>query len=668
MKFCIILSGFLIRLNQRGIMQSKPVNYFLVVLYIILVIFIIIYSLFALFSVRIIKIAPADAAEDISLDAEIKINFSSPINRNVLIPSIEPEIPGEWHYQDPFLKKHLFRTLVFKPQEIFHPKTKYKIKLQDIEGIFKVNRFSDEFSFTTQDLPRVVSAETEDSQKIRVKLSRANPDLVDFDFEITPKVSFTKELSSNKEEYILSLKQELLPNSDYVFRAFSFFEIKDKETGEVVFSKDLDLFESILNPDGDLEKLTLGNSSLDHFIPPALAATSPPKIISYSPRGINKIITSKIKIGFSRPMDRASVENNFYTVPKVAGDFGWSEDKKTITFTPQKNLSYGVLYKVVVRMYAKDIYGNRLSYSRNFLYSFQTFGRVKAKIYPRHGSQGVSVRSYIKVYFNQPVDQESAQKHFHTKPNLNGKFSFASGNTRMYFVPNYPKYYRFSYGKTYQAYLSPGIKSVYGLDSNKSFSTIFTSQVRTRHLRVPLDFQDHPLSCEAAALRMALAYKGKWVGEKSIMNRVGIDWRPRNGNHWADPNRIFTGSLYGKQNRTGYGVYWNPIARAARAWRPNSKAYCGMSISRLVTEVYKGNPVVVWGVYGNGYPDGWYSWADRPIYAWKGEHARTVVGFIGGNNPRKIIINDPYAGKLYWPTSRFLRDWNKFGRCGIVVR
>jgi uncharacterized protein YvpB len=653
--------------SKGGIMKSQPANYFLIVLYIILVVFLIIFSWLTLFSVRIIKIAPADGAEDISLDAEIKINFSGPINRNVLIPSIEPEIPGEWHYQDSLLKKHFFSTLVFEPQEIFQPKTKYKIKLQDIEGIFKINRFSDEFSFTTQDLPRVIGVETEDSHKIRVKLSRANLDLVDFDFEITPKVGFTKELSSSKEEYILSLKQELLPNIDYVFRAFGFFEIKDKETGEVIFSKDLELFESEVSANYDTEKLSF-ERNLNHFVSSAKAATSPPKIISYSPRGINKKITSKIKVGFSRPMNKNSVESNFYTSPRIAGGFSWSEDGRTVTFTPQENLSYGTLYKVVLRIYAKDIYGKRLPYSRHFLYYFQTFGRVKARIYPRYGALGVSVRSYIKVYFDQPVDPESAQEHFYTKPYLDGKFSFSPGNTSMYFVPNYPNYYRFSYGKTYRAYLSPGIKSVYGLDSNKSFSTKFTTQVRTRHLRVPLDFQDYPLSCEAAALRMALAYKGKWVGEKGIMNRVGIDWRPRNGNRWADPSRIFVGSLYGKQNRTGYGVYWKPIGRAARVWRPNSKAYCGMSINQLVTEVYRGNPVVVWGVYGNGYPDGWYSWGGRWIAAWKGEHARTVVGFIGSKNPRKIILNDPYAGKLYWSTSRFLANWNKFGRCGVVVR
>lgn len=637
-------------------------------LYFLMIFILLIFCFYFLTIPNIIKISPSSGSQDVALDSEIKIYFTGPVNRNVLIPSIEPDIPGEWRYEDSFLRKHLFKTLIFYPQENFQPQKKYTIKLQDVEGILKFSRKNYQITFTTQDLPKIISVEAEDSHKIKVKLSRSNPGLVDFDFEITPKIGFVKELSSNQKEYILSLNQELLPHMSYNFKAFGFFEIKDKETGEIIFSKDLELFESEININDDAEKLSLESNFSDHFVPSAQAATSLPKIISYLPRGINQKITSQIKIGFSRPMNKNSVENNFYTSPQIAGDFSWSEDGKIMTFIPQENLSYGTLYKVVVRIYAKDIYGKRLSYSRNFIYSFQTFGRITARIYPRYGSQGVSVRSYIKVYFNQPVDQESAKEHFYTQPGLSGKFYFSTGNTSMYFIPHYPNYYRFSYGKTYRAYLSPGIKSIYGLDSNQYFATKFITQVHTRQLKVPLDFQDYPLSCEAAALRMALAYKGRWIGERNIMNRVGIDWRRRRGNRWADPYRIFVGSLYGRQNNTGYGVYWKPIERAARTWRPASKAYCGMSINQLVTEVYKKNPVVVWGVYGNGYPDGWYSWSGQWISAWKGEHARTVIGFIGSNNPRKIILNDPYAGKLYWSKSKFIANWNKFGRCGVVVR
>jgi uncharacterized protein YvpB len=166
---------------------------------------------------------------------------------------------------------------------------------------------------------------------------------------------------------------------------------------------------------------------------------------------------------------------------------------------------------------------------------------------------------------------------------------------------------------------------------------------------------------------MALAYKGVSVSELSLMNLVGYDPTPHVGNIWGDPYNAFVGSLSGRQNTTGYGVYWDPIARAAQNYR-SAQAFTGWSASQLASTIANGNPVVMWGVYPGGYFDPWYTPDGKYIPAWKGEHVRTVIGFYGpASNPTKFIINDPISGQLTWSTSQFLSNWAAFGNAGVVV-
>jgi uncharacterized protein YvpB len=167
---------------------------------------------------------------------------------------------------------------------------------------------------------------------------------------------------------------------------------------------------------------------------------------------------------------------------------------------------------------------------------------------------------------------------------------------------------------------------------------------------------------------MALAGKGVSVSESDIMAYVGYDTTPHSGATWGDPYEAFVGNIRGSQNTSGYGVYWDPIARAANHWRP-SVAFTGWNVTQITEEISKGNAVVVWGVYGSGYEDSWHTPDGKYIYAWKGEHARTVIGYVGNkDNPTQIILNDTYAGQIYWTKARFEQDWGIFGNAGVVVR
>ena len=179
------------------------------------------------------------------------------------------------------------------------------------------------------------------------------------------------------------------------------------------------------------------------------------------------------------------------------------------------------------------------------------------------------------------------------------------------------------------------------------------------------------MSCEAASLKMALANKEIYVSEDEIMQEIGYD-NPliRKDSLWGDPHKAYVGDIDGKICDTGYGVYWEPVAKAANIWR-EAEAFSGWSLEKLMREIKAGNSVIVWGALptANLTDCSWYTPEGKYIKAYQETHVRLVVGYIGdAENPSKIIINDPLSGRLYWDTSFFLANWSVFGYSGVVVR
>jgi len=198
-------------------------------------------------------------------------------------------------------------------------------------------------------------------------------------------------------------------------------------------------------------------------------------------------------------------------------------------------------------------------------------------------------------------------------------------------------------------------------------SGTFTPVRPQKILKIAQDYQDRPLSCEAAALKMALAGKGKSVSEQQILNYIGFDRTPRRRGVWGDPNQAFVGDIAGRQNITGYGVHWDPIARAAKKWRP-VKVLQSASIRDLTAAIDRGSAVVIWGTIGRAWRDDWRTRTGQLVRAWKGEHARTLIGYIGtANNPTSFVINDPVVGRLTWSVATLTANWRSFGNSGVVV-
>jgi len=87
---------------------------------------------------------------------------------------------------------------------------------------------------------------------------------------------------------------------------------------------------------------------------------TPPRVTATEPIGANTNTTPLIRVAFSEPMDRNSVEQAFNITPAINGRFAWSADSRTMTFTPARELQAGTAYFVVINTGARDRAGNAI--------------------------------------------------------------------------------------------------------------------------------------------------------------------------------------------------------------------------------------------------------------------------------------------------------------------
>jgi uncharacterized protein YvpB len=192
-------------------------------------------------------------------------------------------------------------------------------------------------------------------------------------------------------------------------------------------------------------------------------------------------------------------------------------------------------------------------------------------------------------------------------------------------------------------------------------------------LAVGLDRQDQAASCEVAALKMALAYRGIPSTEAQLLELVGVDARPpqedERGNlvRWGNPNLTFVGSPSGRQaEHTGYGVYAAPIAKvAAEVGARVGRAGTGIPAGDVYAAVLAGHPAVAWVTsdYRRGSVRTWTSWDGAAIPYSLNEHAVTVVGVT----PGAVVINDPWWGQIWKSKADFEAAYSTFAQMAVIL-
>ena len=189
-------------------------------------------------------------------------------------------------------------------------------------------------------------------------------------------------------------------------------------------------------------------------------------------------------------------------------------------------------------------------------------------------------------------------------------------------------------------------------------------------LSMPYFRQENGLTCEVAALRTVLSYRGTNVSEAELLDKLAFDTRePMSSNGtWGDPENGFIGSVNGSIfNRTGFGVYEKPILNLALEYY-NAAILEDADLTEVLNEVLSGNPVIVWGLLSRRASVSWQTKDGKVVSVRPGEHARVVIGFTGDPlNPKEIILMDPIYGRIRMGKNKFISDWEIMDNRAVVV-
>ncbi|OGD70080.1 hypothetical protein A3A84_00990 [Candidatus Collierbacteria bacterium RIFCSPLOWO2_01_FULL_50_23] len=592
---------------------------------------------------RIVRTIPGADEAGFPLNRKIEFIFDRPVSRAMLSITMTPEVAGKWIYENSVVPNHLMRRLVFYPTQTLPADTEFTVTLKGIQNVTRVTLpFDAIYKFTTQESPKLARIEPANNEKgvkaetkIDVFLTAPNGALSQLNFELSPGVPFEVKADLTRTHLTVIPKQPLGQGTRYRLTITKADLARDLKTNEVIKT-------------GPESQIYSG-----YFTTKEAAG-----IDSFAPTG-NKVSSRQpVTIRFGKTMLEAEVRKNFSIFPPVEGS-SLLIDGVIFVFTPKK-YDFNTTYTAKL---AKGVHADDGSFlPEDLIHTFTTLGSVAIeKTYPRDGALGSSIKTPVKITFDQDVEPDSAENSISFLPKLTGKFSW-EGKT-MIFTPDKP----LNSSSKYAVKLVAGIKSTDGMNSNKDYNFSFDTDAETTILTVPLYLQQHSLSCEVASLRMALAYRQVMKSEDELLAEIGVDSTPRQGNVWGDPYSAFVGNVNGKQMSTGYGVYWGPIARVAKNYRSASE-FSGWSAAQVMNEVKKGNPVIIWTFSKNGTPTFWFTPAGEKIYAVAGEHTVVVVGYVGSaEDPDQVIVNDSLEGKVYWPRATFDKKFAAFTGSGVVV-
>lgn len=204
--------------------------------------------------------------------------------------------------------------------------------------------------------------------------------------------------------------------------------------------------------------------------------------------------------------------------------------------------------------------------------------------------------------------------------------------------------------------------------ASSTVNTFFGNVYKDIKLKVPVYKQQYANSCEAATLRMALAFKNIKKSEIQILTKFGYNptYKDWTNNIWDDPQKQYVGyvDIAGKPYG-GYGVYGTPVAKAIESLGLRSEYATGTAVtaSFLAKSLDNRNPVIVWGY--SSFTEVPYTWKTKEgveVKAFRGEHVRLVVGYKGTiEKPIGFYINDSLKGKVteYWTTEKLMENINK---------
>ena len=529
--------------------------------------------------------------------------------------TITPEVAGEWYRQtDPFG----VTGLEFRPKQAFEPGREYHVTVGGITRHLTGSTSGVSLRFTTEEAPGVLSfsvPKQEDAvvaadHVFTIALTHTDTAKRDIVLESEPAAEFKREATD--DGYVWR-PASLLPQGGKL-------ELRVKESGK----DDVMLRRTVRVADA-----------------PTIAAVS---------KEVDVVQGDTIEVTFAKPIDQKTVSDDALHF-SLSGQGAWKNDT-TYAFTPEglepaKDYSYrvpagirtkegGVLVAPIEKM-------------------FSTRGHVAITSVAPVGRELSQGKQHIKLVFNQPVHKPSVEQRFHISSGTLSDFSWDGTAAVTATVVN------LGYQTRVSVSLDAGVVPEGFGAASLAWGYSFTTESRTVKLAVPYYKQAHAQSCEAASLRMALAYRGVQDSDWNILQKFG--YAPTHWNKettvWDDPNQRFVGDVNGSQGAgTGWGVYAGPVSRASQSYgRPTTLAH-GANAQFVAQQIHAGNPVIVWGIWGaSAKIQSWTTPEGKQVSGPIPMHVRLIVGVKGEpGSPLGFYVHDPITGPTYWTTAQFVSN------------
>jgi uncharacterized protein YvpB len=187
-------------------------------------------------------------------------------------------------------------------------------------------------------------------------------------------------------------------------------------------------------------------------------------------------------------------------------------------------------------------------------------------------------------------------------------------------------------------------------------------------------YQNRPLSCEEASTSMALTHQGIHVSQDQILKEIGADLRPMDLDasgsvRWGNPYKTFVGNVDGSESDyTGFGTYYPPLVRVAKAHGARILAYGSMSAATIYGRVFAGHPVVAFATWDwEWHPRHDYLSFDGRSIPWIGPVYASHVYVVVGVSPTKVLINDPIRGQYWLSKSAFEAGYSDFNEAIVFA-
>lgn len=541
-----------------------------------------------------------------AIDRPIRLRFNQQLGE--VRPEIKPEVRGVWRE-----KRQLFGVfeMEFTPDQPLAADTNYTVAFPEVRRSLFGHATIHDVSFKTQKAPRVDTTSLDGKeviamdQALTVRLGSRASKLRDLELTTEPALELKRE-SSDDQTFSWKYAGLLAPDTQYTFKLY------DKAQKE------------------ELKRFTVKSAPL-----PAIGSLI--KEHSVTP-------SDELKLTFQEAIDAKDRPN---IAVDAAGSGSWRSDTEYV-FKADK-LEPGKTYTYTIPKGLRTARGGVLV--EEVKKTFATNGHVRGAGASPWRTTVDQAAQDVRITFDQAVDHKSAQDRLRVSSGTVQGISW-HGNTMIARVVN------MGFQRQVQVWVEPGVQPVFGLPSVERIATSFMTNLRVVKLNVPFYRQVYAQSCEAASLRMALAYRGVHDSDWNILQRFGYRPRPRDKatNEWDDPNAQFVGDVNGNQGAgTGWGVYAGPVARAASQYGRGTSVAYGANANFVAQQIHNGNPVIAWGVWRIGAKiDSWRTPSGRTVSGPIPMHVRLIVGVRGEpHDPLGFYVSDPISGQLYWTRAQF---------------